>query len=59
VIPAQAVRDLLYREAAQEHAAKLVQLRIRPFPAGVRVRAMIVTELARAGPYALVAAGYR
>ena len=41
MIPAQAVRYLLYREAAHEHVTQLVQLRIRPFPAGVRVRAMI------------------
>ena len=32
VIPAQKTRDLLDREAAHEHVAQLVQLRIRPFP---------------------------
>jgi hypothetical protein len=34
-------------------------LGVQPIPCRVRVRAMIVTELAHAGPYALVAAGYR
>ena len=32
MIPVQKPRDLLYREAAQEQVAQLVQLRIRPFP---------------------------
>jgi hypothetical protein len=35
MIPAQTTRDLLNREAAHEHVAQLVQLLIRPFPAGV------------------------
>jgi len=35
VIPAQKARDLLDREAAQEHVPQLAWLRIRPLLAGV------------------------
>ena len=46
VIPAQKAGDLLHWEAANEHVAQLVQLLIRPFPAGVHGRRFIV----RLGP---------
>jgi len=38
VIPAQKLRDLLYREAAHEQVAQPGQLRIRPFSASFRGR---------------------
>jgi hypothetical protein len=35
VIPAQPPRDLVYRDAANEHLAQCVHLRIRPLSAGI------------------------
>jgi hypothetical protein len=36
VISTQNSRDLFYRQAAHEHVAQLDQVRIGPFPLGVR-----------------------
>jgi hypothetical protein len=44
VVPAQNSRDLLYREAAQEQVAQLGQLRIGPFPPGVRGRRFVLNR---------------
>lgn len=40
----QTARDLLYREAAQEHLAQLGQLRIRPFPFRVHDRLFVLNR---------------
>src|SRR5205814_6518812 len=42
VIPTQQSRDLLYREAAHKHVAQFGQLRIGPFPPGVRGRRFVL-----------------
>jgi hypothetical protein len=44
MIPAQPTCDLLNREAAHEHVTQLVQLLIRPFPAGVLGRRLDVSH---------------
>ncbi|HEX3412386.1 MAG TPA: hypothetical protein VHT00_11750 [Stellaceae bacterium] len=43
-VPAQNLRDLLYREAAHKQVAQLGQLRIGPFPPGIRGRRVVLNR---------------
>jgi hypothetical protein len=44
VVPAQNSRDLLYREVAYKQLAQLGQVRIGPFPPGVRGRRVVLNR---------------